>query len=207
MHSPAYRPNLAADGLVTPRAGCDYLRHAQRKPNNGPAVIRSALTAAIAGLVLTLLTACTASHLESGHPLVAGAGDEPSASVYFIRPRTERYLGVADNALRIEADRAPLLELAKGEYALVSMKPGPVWITVNSDTSWGPSHDIKEMSSSSEFSFAAGQTYFLALTVVDGEFRGVTYRPESVNLERARELAATAQASGAAARNAPIDSL
>lgn len=173
----------------------------------GTAVIRSALMAAVMALFLAALAACTASQLEAGHPLVAGGGEEGVAQVYFIRPRTERYLGVADNALRIEADRAPLLELAKGEYALVPMKPGSVWITVNSDTSWGPSHDIKEMSTSQEFSFVAGRTYFLTLTAVDGEFRGVTYRPESVDLERARELGATLQPSGAAARGAPIDSL
>lgn len=172
----------------------------------GTAVFRSALTAAVMALFLAALPACTMSRLEAGHPLVA-SGEEEAALVYFIRPRTERYLGVADNALRIEADRTPLLELAKGEYALVPMKPGSVWITVNSDTSWGPSHDIKAMSTSMEFSFAAGRTYFLTLTAVDGEFRGVTYHPESIDLERARELGATLQPSGAAARGAPIDSL
>ena len=173
----------------------------------GTAVIRSALTAAVMALFLAALAACTASHLDAGHPLATDGGDADVARVYFIRPRTERYLGVADNALRIEADRIPLLELAKGEYALVPMKPGSVWITVNSDTSWGPAHDIKEMSTSKEFSFIAGRIYFLTLTAVDGEFRGVTYQPESVDLERARELGATLQPSGAAARGAPIDTL
>ncbi len=169
--------------------------------------VRTAIAAFLAAIVLgPLLAACTASRLASGHPLAA-TGDEAAARVYFIRPRTERSLGVADNALRIEVDRTHLLDLAKGEYALVPMKPGSVWITVHSDTSWGPSHDIKEMSTAKEFSFAAGQTYFLTMIAVDGEFRGVTYHSESVRLERARELGATLQPSGAAARGAPLDSL
>lgn len=174
---------------------------------SGIPIRAAAVAASLAAIVLgPLLSACTASRLEAGHPLVAAGGEE-AARVYFIRPRTERSLGVADNALRIEADRAPLLDLAKGEYALVPMKPGSVWITVHSDTSWGPSHDIKEMNTTKEFSFVAGRTYFLTMTPVDGEFRGVTYHTENIDLDHARQLGATLQPSGVAARGAPLDTL
>lgn len=159
------------------------------------------------GLILAAVSGCAASRIESGHPLVSRAADGEVARVYFIRPRTERSLGVADNALTVEADRSPLLDLAKGEYALVSLKPGAVWITVRSDTSWGPAHDIKEMTATKEFTFAAGQTYFLTFTAIDGEFRGVVYHPEGIDLERARQLGATLRPAGAAARSAPIGSL
>jgi hypothetical protein len=114
---------------------------------------------------------------------------------------------VADNAVSIEADRTHLLDLAKGEYALVTLKPGAVWITVRSDTSWGPGHDIKEMATTEEFTFAAGQTYFLTFTAIDGEFRGVTFDPENIDLDRARQLSANLRPAGEAARAVPISTL
>lgn len=158
-------------------------------------------------LVAGLLAGCAASRIESSHPLVSRAAAGEAAHVYFIRPRTERSLGVADNSLAVEADRTPLLDLAKAEYALVDLKPGSVWITVRSDTSWGPAHDIKEMTTAREFTFAAGRTYFLTFTAVDGEFRGVSFVPESIDLDRARQLAVSLRPAGAAARGAPISSL
>ncbi|MGE0372044.1 MAG: hypothetical protein AB7Q01_09190 [Gammaproteobacteria bacterium] len=171
------------------------------------AALKFALASAAAWLILVALAGCAASRLESGHPLISGGPDEETAHVYFIRPRTERYLGVADNALTIEADRSPLLELAKGEYALVALKPGSVWLTVRSDTSWGPAHDIKEMSTTREFTFTAGQTYFVALTAVDGEFRGVTYHADAIDLDQARQLSANLRPAGASARATPISIL
>lgn len=154
-----------------------------------------------------LFAGCAASRIESAHPLISRAAAGEAAHVYFIRPRTERSLGVADNTLAVEADRMPLLDLAKAEYALVNLKPGAVWITVRSDTSWGPAHDIKEMTSAREFNFVAGQTYFLAFTAVDGEFRGVSFIPQAIDLDRARQLAVSLRPAGAAARSVPISSL
>lgn len=157
--------------------------------------------------VVTALSGCAASRIEDGHPLVSSAQVSETARVYFIRPRTERSMGVADNALIVEADRSPLLDLAKGEYALVTLKPGAVWITVRSDTSWGPGHDIKEMTTTKEFSFTAGQTYFLTFTPIDGEFRGVTFVAETVDLDHARQLSAKLRPAGSAARAVPISTL
>lgn len=158
-------------------------------------------------ILATALPGCAASRVEANHPLLSSAPDADVARVYFIRPRTERSLGVADNALAVEADRSHLLDLAKGEYALMTLKPGAVWITVRSDTSWGPAHDIKEMTTTKEFDFAAGQTYFLSFSAVDGEFRGVTFDPQSIDLDRARQFGATLRPAGAAARSAPLGNL
>ena len=154
------------------------------------------------------LAGCTASRLDDSHPLLSNAPDSEVARVYFIRPRTDRFMGVADNSLTIEADRTHLLDLAKGEYALVHLKPAAsVWLLVRSDTSWGPVQDIKEMTREKEFAFAAGQTYFVALIPVDGEFRGVFFNLQDVTLDQAKQLAAKAHPSGPAARDAPIDTL
>jgi hypothetical protein len=158
-------------------------------------------------IVAVSVAGCAASRIEESHPLVSSAADSEVARVYFIRPRTERSLGVADNAVSVEADRTHLLDLAKGEYALVTLKPGAVWITVRSDTSWGPGHDIKEMTTTEEFTFAAGQTYFLTFTAIDGEFRGITFDPENIDLDRARQLSANLRPAGEAARAVPISTL
>lgn len=162
---------------------------------------------AVSLLLGAAVSGCAASRIEASHPLVSSAPDGEVARVYFIRPRTERSLGVADNVVTVEADRTPLLDLAKGEYALLTLRPGAVWITVRSDTSWGPEHDIKEMGTSEEFTFTAGQTYFLTLTAIDGEFRGVTFDPEIIDLDRARQLSTHLRAAGSAARAAPINTL
>lgn len=157
--------------------------------------------------VAAAVSGCTASRLDARHPLISDASDGAAARIYFIRPRTERYLGVADNTFAVEVDRAHLLDLAKGEYALVYMTPGTVFITARSHTSWGPAHDIKEMTSTREFIFDAGQTYFVTFSAVDGEFRGVFFNPEGINLDQARQLASNLRPAGSSARNAPLDTL
>jgi len=109
----------------------------------------------ISGLILLVLSvgACSSTHIDKRNPLLRDAATSPSplAQVYFIRPRTERTMGIADNRLSVEADRHHLLDIAKGEYVLVSMVPGNVWITVNSQTAWGPQGRIKKMTRSRQF--------------------------------------------------------
>lgn len=142
------------------------------------------------------LTGCAGTHVTGSHPLITDAPAARSAKVYFIRPRTERYLGVADNVITVEADRVPLLRLVKGEYTLARLKPGAVWVTVRNRTSWGPEHDIKEMSRSAEFELAAGETYYLVMEAVNGEFRGVHFEPKRVDIVRAQMLARHLRARG-----------
>lgn len=144
------------------------------------------------------LAGCAGTEVNRSHPLVAEAPGDQSAKVYFIRPQTERYLGVADNAITVEADRVPLLEMAKGEYALMHMAPGAMWVTVRNLTSWGPGHDIKEMSRSKGFDLVAGQTYFIVMEAVDGEFRGVHFEPREVDIVRAEMLTRHLRAVGEA---------
>ena len=143
--------------------------------------------------VVLLLAGCASSRVHMDHPLVkeewVGRQEgERLARVYFIRPYTERYMGYADNRLVVEADRFPLMEIAKGEYTLLPMVPGEVWITVTNLTAWGPHSEVKEMQRSRRFEFRPGQTYYLIFRVVDGEFRGVFFLPELVDAYTARDL-------------------
>ncbi len=166
----------------------------------------------MSGLILLMLMvsigACSSTYIDRRNPLLRESVASPAAlaQVYFIRPRTERTMGIADNRLSVEADRHHLLDIAKGEYVLASMVPGNVWITVNSQTAWGPQGRIKKMTRSRQFQFLAGETYFIIFSMVDGEFRGVYFKPESVDLSTARDLTRYMHAVGKA-RRFPITSL
>jgi len=155
-------------------------------------------------VLAVVLAACSSSRINYKHPLVKKkTAASQVAMVYFIRPRTERFMGPADNRLKVEADRFPLMNIAKGEYTLLPMVPGNVWITVTNLTAWGPQNRMKEMSRSRQFRFLPGETYYLVFQVVDGEFRGVFFRPELVDAASARELSRHMKPLGMA-RKAPL---
>ncbi len=156
-------------------------------------------------LLALILAGCAGTRLDSGHPLIV-RGAEPAAKVYFIRPFTDRYLGFADNRITVEADRAGLMRLVKGEYTLVSMKPGTVQLSVRNDTNHGPEFLHMQLTRSRAFTFEAGETYFLVLTPFDGEFRGVHFEMETVDLPRAKELSNRLRVAGPA-RSRPISRL
>jgi len=134
-----------------------------------------------------LLSACATS-LKSNHPQLQKDAQQAHATVYFIRPFTERTMAMADNAIAVEIDSRPLLNLAKGEYIRTLLMPGQVWLTVNSRTTWGPSHKIKSKSKTRSFTFESGETYFISITPVNGEFRGVHFIAETVSQNTAKKL-------------------
>lgn len=157
-------------------------------------------------LLAVVLGGCAGTRLDKSHPLVTRDAAEPAAKVYFIRPFTDRYLGFADNIITIEAERAELMRLVKGEYTLVSLKPGNIRLSVRNDTSFGAEFNHKELTRSVQFTFEAGQTYFLVLKPFDGEFRGVHFAMETIDVTRARELSKHLRVIGPA-RSAPISKL
>ncbi len=160
----------------------------------------------IMAILMAGITACASTRVDDRHPLVREAPDSEVARVYFIRPRTERTMGFADNRLPVEADRFHLMTLAKGEYTMLPMVPGNVWISVTSQTHWGPRHDVKEMSRSRQFNLKAGETYFIVFNLVDGEFRGAFFEPEEVDIYMAKELTRNMLPVGRA-RKQPVSSL
>ena len=123
------------------------------------------------GVVLSL-SACAASSVNTANPLISDQPDLVVAKVYIIRPRTE-------------LDRRPLMQLAKGEYTLLRLHPGSAYLGLRSMTTWGPGHKIKEMSTVKEFTFEPGETYYISVRPIDGEFRGVKYEAELIDPIRA----------------------
>lgn len=143
------------------------------------------------GTILALgLFGCTATRVAGDHPLVAAASGNASATVYFLRPEPERRMGFADNPLIVELNQDRLMKLGLGEYTLVHLVPRASVFTLRNQTEAGPNWSVKELERQYRFEFEPGQTYFIVMSAVDGEFRGVHFLAESVDAMKAREVAA-----------------
>jgi hypothetical protein len=164
--------------------------------------------AALGLAVATVLQGCSllpATRVDSGNPAVVTDTSQPYAKVYFIRPRTERNMGEADNALDIDLNNSHLLSLVKGEYTLVNLKPGKSVVTVNSVTAmYLKATELRKMSRDTEFKFAAGKTYYIVMQMVNGEFRGIYDVAEEVKPMKARRIVKYLRPIGQAKRE-PID--
>lgn len=146
------------------------------------------------------------SDVNDSHSLVRLDQNRPYARVYFIRPTTEHTAGYADNVLDVELDGEDLMALAKAEYTLVYLKPRDVTITLRNRTQVRGRWEVAEISKSRQFSFEAGETYFIQTTMFDGEFRGAHFIPEALSLFDARKAARYLQPAGLA-REFPISNL
>lgn len=147
-------------------------------------------------IAVSLLVSGCWTTVRSDNPRIQTDAAAPYARVYFIRPRTERYMGMADNRVSIALNEKPLLDLVKGEYTYIDLVPGKADIAITNQTTYGPSHTIKSETRSRPFSFTAGQTYFIAVTPIDGEFRGVRFVPREIDPGEARTLADRARGVG-----------
>ena len=150
---------------------------------------------AVMGLVMAILAGlngCSllpATRVDATNPAVVEDTDQPHARVYFIRPRTERNMGEADNALKIDLGNRHLLTLVKGEYTLVNLMPGKVSITVNSLTAmYLKATVLRKMHRTEDFTFEAGKTYYIVMQMVNGEFRGIYDLPMEVKAMKARSI-------------------
>lgn len=145
--------------------------------------------------------------VNTANRLISAAGEKQFCTVYFLRPLTERAMGFSDNALTIDLDGSKLLTLEKGDYTLVYLRPRVrATMTVQNVTEVGPYWLTKKMTKDYDFGFTAGETYFIVLQPVDGEFRGVYFTAKNVDLFTAKQLAQNLRPAGAA-RKTPIGSL
>ena len=113
-------------------------------------------------LMSLLLAGCASwngTQVNAGHHLVSAPGEALYATVYFLRPLTERPMGFSDNALSISLDGTKLLTLEKGDYTLVYMRPRVrTTMTVENLSEVGPFWKTKKMDKEYEFGFSAGMT-------------------------------------------------
>ncbi len=152
------------------------------------AVPKSVAPGLLALLALFLLTACGTTSINTKNELLVRDPDLAAAQVYFIRPFTYRERGYADNPVHIEINGKPLLDMAKGEYTLVRLKPEKIRLTTRSLSDFTNKLEPVEMTRSSEITLQPDQAYFLHVKQVNEEFRGVYYVIENVSLQTAKSL-------------------
>lgn len=143
-----------------------------------------------------LLASCTT--VNTSHPLYASQPDIAAANVYFIRPFTYRERGIADNPVMIELGGVKLLELGKGEYALIRLKPDKATLTTRNFTRFTNTEGVIEMTRALPLELMPGKTYYIHIRQVNEEFRGVYYLPELIDLRSAQQLVPDTRAIGAA---------
>ncbi len=158
---------------------------------------------------MAFLSACSmlrVTDVNQSHSLMQADLNRPHATVYFIRPRTEHVAGYADNELDVELDGEDLISLGKAEYTLVYLKPRDVTISLHNRTQVRGRWEVAEMERSRQFSFKAGETYFILTKMIDGEFRGAHFIPESLSLVDAK-LAVQYLTPAGLARSHPVGKL
>lgn len=159
------------------------------------------------GLVGCAAWSWNGTQVNTSNHLVSAAGEPLFSTVYFLRPLTERSMGFSDNALVISLDGSKLLTIEKGDYTLVYMRPRVrTTMTLENVTEVGPDWNTKKMAKNYEFGFTAGETYFIVLEPVDGEFRGVYFTARNVDSFTVKQLSRNLRPAGEA-RKAPIGSL
>src|SRR3569833_3377732 len=100
-----------------------------------------------AWLAALAMTGCSTTRFESNHHLVSAASEAQFATVYFLRPGTERAAGFSDNTLTVEVEGSKLLTIDKGEYTLVYMRPRVhTTVTLKNLTEVGPTISAATMS-------------------------------------------------------------
>jgi len=142
---------------------------------------------------LLFIAACGTTAIVESHPALAPSNETNAAKVYFLRPDIG-YRGVAGNAFSIAMDGQELLTLAKGEYALVHIRPFSGTLTVESSTVVNQSGrnvmtNVKELQ---PFSFEAGKTYYVTFRQNQQGWLsggGSSYIPILISSEEAKRTA------------------
>ncbi|MDZ4263618.1 MAG: hypothetical protein U1B30_14965 [Pseudomonadota bacterium] len=164
--------------------------------------VKGTLGLLVLGLA-ALLSACSTTRIDRGHSLIQSDAAESYANVYFIRPTTEHPLGFADNPLTVAVNGERLMRLGVGEYTLVQLKARDISVTMKNQTQVRGRWEVTEMEQTRNFNLEPGQTYYILAKMVNGEFRGVTFIPESITLFDVRQIKTSLRATGAA-KKTPI---
>jgi hypothetical protein len=138
--------------------------------------------------------------VKDDHPLIASASALESTKVYFIRP-DPGFRGVMDMPVTISLGGSEMLGLAKGQYALLSLKPGRAEMKVDSYTVVGTSNTMTPVSTTSQLNFSPGVTQYLVFELVpQGPLAGSVFVPRQVSRERALDVVRGLSPAGLAVR-------
>ena len=96
---------------------------------------------------------------------------------------------------------AELLSLAKGQYTLLSLKPGGAEMKVNSYTVAGLSNTMTPVTTTTQLTFSPGTTQYLVFDLVPrGTLAGSVFVPRTTSRDRAVQTVRGLDPIGAAVR-------
>ncbi|MEW5754777.1 MAG: hypothetical protein AB1810_00590 [Pseudomonadota bacterium] len=160
----------------------------------------------IASIAVLTLTGCVDTRFIANSPIVETNLDQPYSTVYFLREDLGLNRGLPDDTVLVDINGNDLVYLAQGEYVMLRIKPIEATVRVRSWDVIGDNPAPQEIAGEETFNFAAGQTNFIRLKLVDGEFRGTYYVPERIESAKARMLAEKLKPVGEAKQH-PISKL
>jgi hypothetical protein len=153
--------------------------------------------------MLSFVAACGATVVMETHPALAPAGQASAARVYFMRPNIG-YPGVMGKAFSISWNDKELLTLAKGDYALVYLRPDSGRMTIQSWTVINGG--MGKVTETRSFSFDAGRTYYVAFSANQHlVLGGTSYLPTLIMGDAVTQAASKTKPIGRAAQE-PISS-
>lgn len=136
-----------------------------------------------------LLSGCAGSKIVRDSPIIQQNLDQPYSTIYFLRNDDKVFRGLAEDAVWVEINGQNVVKLAKGEYAMIRIKPIESTVRVISMSYIGTNPYPQEVYGEDTFNFAANQTNFINISIRDGEFRGVYFMPVRVESNEARAIA------------------
>ncbi len=160
----------------------------------------------LASIAALTQVGCVDTRLIANSPIVETKLDQPYSTVYFLREDRGLTRGLPDDTVLIDINGNDLGWLAQGEYVMFRIKPIEATVRVRSWDIVGDQAAPQELSGEETFNFAAGQTNFIRLKMIDGEFRGTYYLPERIESAKARLLSEKLKPVGEAKKH-PISTL
>lgn len=136
--------------------------------------------------------------VQQNHPLFASEEVVEKTKVYLIRP-DPGFNGVMDRPVTISLGGLEMLNLAKGQYTLLSLKSGSAEMKVGAYTVSGGS--LMAVSSTTQLTFFPGATQYLVLEMRSFGFQaGSEFIPRQVQRDHALRLAGDLSPVGMAVR-------
>lgn len=158
-------------------------------------------------ICVMLLDACAVGNVNKHHSALQNITPEtPVANVYLLRPRMLKLKGASRGVLKVSFNGEVIADLGAGEYTLVKIHPGQSRVATHSLSKFTNQARPIQVSRFRDYNFIENMTYFIHISRVDEEFRGVFFDPKSVSLDTAKNLLYTLSAFGAA-KDSPLESL
>ncbi len=146
------------------------------------------LLALMLGVIAVMVSGCSGTQIIEDSPVMQLNPEQPYSTVYILREHPKYRTGFPEQPIKIDINGHDVGSLSYGEYIMLKIKPTEGTIRFTSLDIYGPVPDPRELSGEETFNLAAGQTNFIRVKFIDGEFRGAYFVPERIEFNTAREI-------------------